>query len=293
MFFPSSPFHCSSCCPVCSQASSFFLLLLLLVGTSRFAAAQEGEVDSGGPAFTFEQPKRPARYFGFGGGYLGIYSRISDPRLNAVTADLGLDPVESVTLHGGGGYVGIPGLRVGLYGVGGSAETSRELSVNSIPLRRTLRFERHIVAAHVEFPIRILPSLYLFPGLMIGGETNEITLTQFADGTIPFDTLFDAAPFDGITPANLSSLSSGAARRSFHLQPTLSGEFGLVPHILLLRAGGGYAWSPGGDWTNSTGRQVGNGPELNGYFTFHFGASLDIAGLFLAGMRRTLRDGLN
>lgn len=222
-----------------------------------------------------------------------MYSRINGVRPDALAANLGLNPLESVTLHGGGGYVGLPGLRLGLYGVGGSAETSRDLTVNDIPLRRTLRFERHITAGHVEVPIRILPAAYLFPGLMIGGETNEITLVQFSDENIPFDTLFAAAQFDGTTPVPLSSLSSDAARRSFHLQPTLSGEFGLIPHILLLRVGGGYAWSLGGEWKNSTGRQIENGPELNGYFTFHFGASLDIAGLFLMGMGRTFRDGLN
>ena len=272
---------------------SMFLLLSILLFSARTSQSQEFD------DFAFEDMEEDNRanahydYFGLGAGYTGMYSPVISDDLASLTGDLGLQPeINNLLLHGWTVYAGLPSFRLAYFHVSGSAETKSVVTINNAIYERTLRLRRDIGAGQLGIPIGLArPQLWLFPGIMIGEITQRIEVDQQQAGTLFFDSLYNASHFDGTQPNTITNLSS--SHSAFFLQPSLTVEYGLLPYVLIFRAGAGYGFGLGGDWEDNSGRVLEEGPEIKNNINIHFGVSLDIAGLIAYSISSSVQGSLN
>lgn len=253
------------------------LLLTLLTGTALFA--QEDD-DDDFDDYNFDDiptdDYRDLDYVGFGGGYLGMYSLVNFDAMNEIATDLGMEQFGSgMLMNGGGGFlggVGIRNMRYGIYGLGGSKEVSQVDTIGGASYNKTLRFSSGLVAAQLDYAIFLPPDgLMVFPGVMIGRGTNRIEYNQVTDGGTGFDTLFSPGRFGGGGNEGGLNYYSSISRSSLYVQPTLNIEYSLNQFILL-RAGGGYGWNFGGEWSDPSGAAISNVPDVSSDgFNIHFG----------------------
>ncbi|MCB0712719.1 MAG: hypothetical protein KDD67_10355 [Ignavibacteriae bacterium] len=277
-----------------------FLLVFSLVPFLLFASGQT--VFAQDDDFDFEEiqdefrPRKPSGfdylYYGLAGGYLGMYAFYEGDQFLQLSQELGIGGnVSGILMHGGGGYLKaweFP-LRLGMYSVAGEAEVSADVQIDNVSSTRTLRVSKSIVVGQLDFSYGIHISgrkvLWLFPGLMIGGETNGIDIIQGSKTTGSFDSIAGVASFDGTDLGNsIQHRSVVIQRRSLHLQPLLSVEYRLWASALSLRLSGGYSFGLGGSWKDQLGNEVTDVPDIKQRFTLHFGAFLDIGGAWAEGL---------
>ena len=260
----------------------FFLMLFSIATGIAQPIEEEGEEFDD---FNFDDiPVEDAEidYIGFGGGYLGMVSLVNYDELNNVAAgfNIGTKFEGPMLLGGGGGFLGgiiIPNTRIGVYGVGGQKEVSDTIGGGGY--KRTMRYSTGFVAAHLEYAF-FLPGrgLVFFPGVMVGRSASEIELNQTKASGIPFEDIFDANGFQNPSAAADSLVRyAHITRNSLHVQPTLTLDYA-VNSFLLARVGAGYGLNFGGTWTDPSGTEISNVPEITSDgLNIHFGV---FVGLF-------------
>ena len=215
-------------------------------------------------------------YIGFGGGYLGMVSLVNYDELNTVASSFGLDGFSGpMLLGGGGGFIGgivIPNTRFGVYGLGGTKETSGDVPGNG-DYTRTMRFNTSFVAAQLELAF-LLPGsgVTAFPGIMIGRSTSEIEVTQTRKAGSSFGNVFDPPGFNAPGTGSDPFVQYGKiTRNSLYLQPTATLDWALNS-FLLVRGGVGYSLNLSGSWTDPAGTEVTDVPDISeDGLNIHFG----------------------
>lgn len=214
-------------------------------------------------------------YIGFGGGYLGSVSLVNYDELNAVSNGFGIGNDEfkgPMLLSGGGGFIGgivVPNTRLGIYSVGGSKEATTNLEGGEY--RRTMRFSTGYVAAQLEYAIFLPGSgLMLFPGVMVGRSSSDIELNQTRISGLSFNNAFSPPGFGSSGGDSLVSYAH-ITRNSLHLQPTATVDWA-INSFLMIRGGVGYAFNFGGTWTDPSGTEISDVPEITADgLNIHFG----------------------
>ena len=218
------------------------------------------------------------RYIGFGGGYLGMVSFVNYDQLNTLAVNFGMEQNAfsgPMLLGGGGGFVGgvIPNTRLGVYAVGGTKEVSSEVAGTNGQYERTMRYSAGVIAAQLEYAF-FLPAdgLMFFPGVMVGRSSSEIELNQTRTAGVPFTNIFDPERFNAPAAAADSLIQyAHIARNSLHLQPTVTVDFAFNSYVLL-RGGAGYGLNFGGTWTDPSGTEISDVPDVSADgLNVHFG----------------------
>jgi len=245
----------------------FVLGLCCLVVTVTAAHAQVDTTDT----FDFDDiPVDDVRppYLGVGGGYLGMLTFMNFDDLNTIGRSFGLDDFSGqVFMNGGGGLTAIglvPNLRVGVFGAGGSLDRTVNVSLGGTAYTRTLRFGLGITAAQFDYAIPIFDGFTVFPGVMLGGGTATLELTQTRAENPTFQDLVDNATYSDSGVVNFNR-STNLSRSRFYVNPAVNFEY--VPiQFLMIRAGVGYGmltnWF-GGEWKDPAGATVSDVPDIN------------------------------
>ena len=260
------------------------IMTLLLAATGAIAQPpddEEKEFDD----FNFDDipvEETELSYIGFGGGYLGMLSMVNYDELNRLATNFGIEEEFSgpMLLNGGGGFIGGIGfdnIRWGVYGVGGTKEIKQD-AVQGSDFSRSMRFSSGLIALQLDYAI-FLPAdgLMLFPGLMIGRGSNEVELHQTRNAAVPFNNLFDTVRFNNPLAVSDSLFQyARIARNPLHLQPTINLEYA-INTFLLLRAGAGYGLNFGGTWTDPSGTEITDVPDVKGDgFNVHMGVFIGL-----------------
>jgi hypothetical protein len=219
-------------------------------------------IAQGGERFSFDDiPVDDSRqyYVAVGGGYLGMLAFMKFDELNKVSSSLGLPNYSGqLVLNGGGGVISlliIPNVRLGVFGLGGSRVVSADVNTPDGKLHRSLRFASSMTGAQIDYAIRLLRSVTVLPGVMIGAGGYSLELTQSAADSVDFYALYGSDP-----GANRNSRISSS---HFFYYPAVNIEWAITQFVMV-RAGVGYYGSAASSvWTDDNDRTVTRVPDLN------------------------------
>jgi hypothetical protein len=199
-------------------------------------------------------------YVAIGGGYMGMVPFMKFDELNALSGSLGLGTFDGpLLLNGGGGLASIlvvPNVRLGVFGVGGSRLVEATVATNNVNYKRSLRYGTSVTAAQIDYAIRLVGSLTVLPGVMVGAGTRSLEFTQ---------TRIDSAGFGGIftpTPGPDANHYARITNSYFFYYPAVNLEYAFTK-FMMFRAGVGYAGSAwAGKWVDGAGAEIKGVPAI-------------------------------
>jgi hypothetical protein len=226
------------------------LMLSLIISSQALA--------QGGERFTFDDiPVDDARqyYVAVGGGYLGMLAFMDFEELNKVNTSLGIPGFDGqLYFNGGGGVISlliVPNVRMGVFGLGGSRIVTGDVG----GFKRSVRFSSSLTGAQFDYAIRLLRSVTVLPGVMIGAGNYNLEMTQSQPNGVSFDTLFSNNQQGNIS----SRISTG----HFFFYPAVNIEWAITQFVMI-RAGVGYHGTAAeGLWTDGNDMTVSNVPAIN------------------------------
>jgi hypothetical protein len=199
-------------------------------------------------------------YVAIGGGYLGMIPFMKFDELNKLSGSLGLGTFDGpLLLNGGGGLASIlvvPNVRLGVFGAGGSRLVEADVVDNNVTYKRSLRYGASVTAAQIDYAIRLVGSLTVLPGVMVGAGSQSLELTQ---------TRVDSAGFGGIftpTPGPDANHYGRITNSYFFYYPAVNFEYAFTK-FMMFRAGVGYAGSAwAGKWADGAGAEIKGVPDI-------------------------------
>lgn len=211
-------------------------------------------------------------YVAVGGGYLGMLVFPNFDELNKLSDRVGVPHFEGqLLMNGGGGLISpqvIPNLRIGVFGAGGSRKSQTNVTLSGVEYNRSLRFSSVVTGGQADYAIRLFRSFTVLPGIMIGGGTYTLELSQSrADGD-EFNNVFPGAG----DPLNGNNRYARITRSHLFYYPAVNLEYALTQFIMV-RAGAGYSGTSfDGLWVDDGDTQINNVPAISASgFTLQFG----------------------
>lgn len=211
-------------------------------------------------------------YVAVGGGYLGMLVFPNFDELNKLSARVGVPDFEGqLLMNGGGGLISpqvIPNLRVGVFGAGGSRTSQASVTLNGVEYNRSLRFGSVVTGGQVDYAIRLFRSFTILPGVMLGGGTYTLEMSQSRAEGEEFNNVFP----DADESLNGNNRYARITRSHLFYYPAVNLEYAFTQFIMM-RAGAGYSGTAfDGLWVDDGGTQINNVPAISASgLTLQFG----------------------